>query len=106
MVKQIDINEVKAKNEVFWFSLENKNQVWFIGFVYVQPQLSSVYTYKDFPHENIQRDIAHFSDKGKVILIGDWNGRTGQAKDFVEKDDFVDDLLPIDYIVDNEEDEI
>ena len=65
-----------------------------------------MYTYKDFPRENIQSDIAHFSDKGKVILIGDWNGRTGRAKDFVEKDDFVDDLLPIDYIVDNEEDEI
>ena len=101
-VREIEISEIHAKDEVFWFSLIIRNQVWFIGFVYIQPELSSVYTYKDFPHENIKRDIAHFSAKGKVCMIGDWNGRTAEARDFVENDDVIDDLFPSEYSVDDE----
>jgi hypothetical protein len=52
--------------------------------------------------------VSTFSSKGKIVLIGDFNSRTGQNPDFIEKDssqindyDGVD-LLPPDYVTDTE----
>ena len=51
----------------------------------------------------ISSEILHtFQQKGKVCLIGDWNGRTAESSDFVQNDGVIDDLFPSEYSVDDE----
>ena len=56
----------------------------------------------------LEGEVSTLSSKGKLVLIGDFNSRTGQNPDFIEKDssqinDFDGvDLLPPDYVTDTE----
>jgi predicted nucleic acid-binding protein len=57
---------------------------------------------------SLEGEVSTFSSKGKIVLIADFNSRTGQNPDFIEKDspqinDFDGvDLLPPDYVTDTE----
>jgi hypothetical protein len=35
---------------------------------------------------SLEGEVSTFSSKGKIVLIGDFNSRTGQNPDFIEKD--------------------
>jgi len=35
----------------------------------------------------LENDIAFFSDKGQVLLCGDFNARTGGLNDYIQNDD-------------------
>ena len=57
---------------------------------------------------SLEGEVLTFSSKGKIVLIGDFNSRTGQNPNFIEIDSSqindVDgvDLLPPDYVSDTE----
>jgi hypothetical protein len=67
-----------------------------------------VYPYYDNDLISLEGEVSTFSSKGNIVLIGDFNFRTGQNPDFIEKDssqinDFDGvDLLPPDYVTDTE----
>jgi endonuclease/exonuclease/phosphatase family metal-dependent hydrolase len=73
--------------------------------VYI-PHIASPHYDNDFI--SLEGEVSIFSSKGKIVLIGDFNSRTGQNPDFIEKDssqinDFDGvDLLPPDYVTDTE----
>ena len=73
--------------------------------VYIPPISSPHY---DNNFISLEGEVSTFSSKGKIVLIGDFNSRTGQNPDFIEKDssqinDFDGiDLLPPDYVTDTE----
>jgi endonuclease/exonuclease/phosphatase family metal-dependent hydrolase len=35
---------------------------------------------------SLEGEVSTFSSKGNIVLIGDFNSRTGQNPDFIEKD--------------------
>jgi hypothetical protein len=51
--------------------------------VYIPP-ISSPHYDNDFI--SLEGEVSTFSSKGKIVLIGDYNSRTGQNPDFIEKD--------------------
>ena len=51
--------------------------------------------------EQIEADIAHFSQRGNIIISGDLNARTGQENDFIMNDYTNYIPLPPDYQMDN-----
>ena len=51
--------------------------------VYIPP-ISSPHYDNDFI--SLEGEVSTFSSKGKIVLIGDYNFRTGQNPDFIEKD--------------------
>ena len=73
--------------------------------VYIPP-ISSPHYDNDFI--SLEGEVSTFSSKGKLVLIGDFNSRTCQNPDFIEKNssqinDFDGvDLLPPDYVTDTE----
>jgi hypothetical protein len=73
--------------------------------VYIPP-ISSPHYDNDFI--SLEGEVSTFSNKGNIVLIGDFSSRTGQNPDFIEKDssqinDFDGvDLLPPDYVTDTE----
>ena len=96
----------------------SENRMWirldksFFGFqndiylctVYIPPMTSTHY---DNDILSLENEISIFSNKGKVLLLGDFNARTGNSSDFIENDstelnnfDFQN-ILPENYIIDN-----
>ena len=49
----------------------------------------------------LDNDIAFYRNEGSVLILGDFNARTGSEPDFIINDD--DNYLPLndDYIIDN-----
>lgn len=75
----------------------------YICATYIPPNFSKHY---DNDFMSLGEEISSFSDKGKIILIGDMNARIGNKLDYIENDtpeinnfDGVD-LLPPDYEID------
>lgn len=56
----------------------------FVCCTYIPPN-SSKYFYPEI-FENLSNDIAQFSTKGSIILLGDFNARTGTKDDFIIHD--------------------
>ena len=54
------------------------------------PPENSVYYQKhqQDTREDIETDIAKFSNLGYVILCGDFNARTGRNRDYVEQNEY------------------
>ena len=50
--------------------------------------------------ELLEQDIFHFSQKGSIILPGDFNASVGQMKDYILHDKRVGDLDSSDYCSD------
>ncbi|MEW8547303.1 MAG: hypothetical protein AB2693_27665, partial [Candidatus Thiodiazotropha sp.] len=71
----------------------------FICFSYITPCTFLQQSNED-TLDAIIRDINTYKDKGRILLCGDLNARTGQELDFIQKDD--DRHLPLDtsYIID------
>lgn len=97
-----------SSNNRMWLKLEKTyfglSDDIYICAIYIPPIGSNHYD-NDFLF--LEEEISHFSSKGKLLLIGDFNSRTGEKLDFIESDskdlnNFVEtDLLPDDYKLDN-----
>ena len=94
-----------TNSEYMWIKLDKQffkleNDIYLAN-AYVCPQNSSYSSKTDDIMELLERDIAHFSKLGKILLCGDFNARTNSACDYCV-DDNIDDLLdlPYDYIQD------
>jgi len=95
-------NRFLLKLDKMFFGL---SQDVYLCAVYIPPISSPHY---DNNFISLEGEVSTFSSKGKIVLIGDFNSRTGQNPDFIEKDssqinDFDGiDLLPPDYVTDTE----
>lgn len=74
----------------------------FIGVVYVSP-VNSSYTLKHDSSvwDTLSLDIDKFQNMGKVILVGDFNTRTGSIPDYIQNDDDNFTPVPDSYIPDD-----
>ncbi len=55
---------------------------------------------KDIFHQ-LDRDIVQYSSLGDIMLLGDFNGRTGSSDDFIRNDRSKDLPLPPQYVEDS-----
>ena len=58
----------------------------FMCVVYVSPVNSPFSKQREDIFELIENDIAQYSERGKCVLIGDFNARTSHCADFIEND--------------------
>ena len=81
----------------------NENSVWikfkkkspedtdlFIGSYYISPSNKND---KFDAFTLLNEEIKRFNDKGDILIQGDLNGRTGQKEDFIQPDEFLDELF-------------
>jgi exonuclease III len=74
----------------------------FIGVMYISPINSSYSLRQDISvWESLSADIAKYQLKGKVMLMGDLNTRTGSLPDFVQNDDGQYTPVPDSYLADD-----
>ena len=103
------LKEATLSQNRLWLKLDKMffglSQDVYLCAVYIPPISSPHY---DNDSISLEGEVSTFSSKGKLVLIGDVNSRTGQNPDFIEKDssqinDFDGvDLLPPDYVTDTE----
>ena len=99
-------NGSKSENRL-WLKLD-KNYFGFTDDIYVCavyiPPVTSNHYDNDFLF--LENEINNFCDKGKIVLIGDFNSRTGSYQDYIENDSIdlnqfsENDLLPEHYDID------
>lgn len=89
VMKSEDTESIWIRLDKLYFGMENDI---FIGFAYVIPS-NSTYTKKiDFdPMENIEKQVIKYSSKGKVVVMGDLNGRTADLSDYITRDEEIGD---------------
>jgi endonuclease/exonuclease/phosphatase (EEP) superfamily protein YafD len=63
--------------------LASKKDLFICG-VYISPQNSRYFDEKIL--DDLENDVVHFSKKGNVMLLGDFNARTSKLDDFVSKE--------------------
>ena len=75
----------------------------FICGVYIPPEKSPYYDVEIF--KDLENDIAEFSTKGNIMLIGVFNARTSKLEDFVSKEGstFIGDITETSYTPKNRE---
>ena len=62
----------------------NQTKDIFVCGVYIPPEMSPYFDEEIF--EELENDILNFSKKGNIMLLGDFNARTSNLKDFVSKE--------------------
>ena len=63
-----------------------------LGVVYIPPENSNYYNEDEFLI--LENEILSFSSENKFVLLsGDFNAKTGQLRDYTERDDFLSDFL-------------
>jgi exonuclease III len=75
-------------SDVAWFKVSpTSHETLFIGCVYVPPYNSSFgRDHCDLIWNKLEGQIQHYSNKGNIILCGDFNARTGQLADYITND--------------------
>ena len=63
--------------------LNNENDLFLCG-VYIPPEKSAYFEKEIF--DELEEDIAFYSSKGNVMILGDFNARTDTCNDFISKD--------------------
>ncbi|KAK3103091.1 hypothetical protein FSP39_016377 [Pinctada imbricata] len=83
---------IKSSPDVIWVHIKgtffNSKCDIFAGFVYISPQNSI--TTKEISEkawEQLEFDTTRFINKGKVMVMGDFNARSGKKDDFIGLDD-------------------
>lgn len=90
---------------LIWLKLAKSFFKWqddlYLAIIYLSPEYSTL-TVRDNPDlfEKLESDIAWFSQKGKILLTGDFNARTGAELDYIEDDDNAYLPMPNDYVPD------
>lgn len=87
---------IMLKKEFFGFDKD-----LYICFTHIPPRTSS-YTNKhgDDTLQCLEHDIQNFSEKGDILLCGDFNARTGIKDDFISNDNNNHLPLDVDYVPD------
>ena len=102
------ITKINNSNDFIWIKL-NKSQTGldddiYICTVYLKPRTSSTSPEQDKIFESLRNSVYDFSQKGQVVLMGDFNARTAELNDFVALDNVsyqnCKDHLPTDYSTD------
>ena len=88
-----NVKVVKQNDHVVWLCLTNLvehscNKI-FVGSVYVPHEKSVLRDIDKDEIFSIQQDIEYFSGQGVVYPLGDWNARTGDLLDYIEKRNMV-----------------
>ena len=80
------INSVKYEESV-WMKVrsERGREALYIGCVYMPTDSASIYVV-DSCYERLKEDVLSFREKGKVVLLGDFNARVGRS---VQIDDVI-----------------
>ena len=95
------LNAIKIlaqEQSIIWVQLSAKYFGWekdiILGTTYIPPHDSKYYTDQ---YTNLEKDIARFSNLGDIKLMGDFNARLGNIRDYIlnDSDKYVD--LPPDY---------
>ena len=93
-------------HDIIWLKLSkcffHVEEDIYIAIIYISPEQSS-HTLRENPefYAKLECDVAHFTSKGKVALMGDMNARTGEELDFIADDQNIGYLpLPSDYVPD------
>ena len=87
------INVLKSNSPlIFWFSINHtitiNNETVYCGIVYIPPYRSKYSN--DDPYLEIQRELDRICINSKnILLMGDFNSRTGTLNDFVIPDKFI-----------------
>ena len=85
-------NIIKSKStDIIWVKLSKKfidaPKDLYIGFVYISPRNSSYATNNDYQTwEILYQEINRYQSSGNIMLMGDFNARTGLNADFIEND--------------------
>jgi hypothetical protein len=88
--------EKQTKN-ILWCRIDrtilNLTKDLFVCGVYIPPEMSPYFDDEIF--EELENDIVNFSKKGNIMLLGDFNARTSNLKDFVSKEGntFINDIF-------------
>ena len=79
-------------------SISNSQKDLFLCGVYIPPIKSTYFDQEIF--ENLEADILHYSQKGNVMLLGDFNARTSKLEDFIshEGNTFINDITENSFI--------
>ena len=81
------LKEATLSQNILWLKLDKiffgLSQDVYLCAVYIPP-ISSPHYDNDFI--SLEGEVSTFSSKGKIVLIGDFNSRTGQNPNFIEKD--------------------
>ena len=83
-----NISITKTTQNFLWFKIEksflNSVKDIYVCGVYIPPCNSKYFDLEIF--DQLERDIVHFSTLGSVILMGDFNSRTGKYSDTVSQE--------------------
>ena len=90
LYKHASVVADRIENGVVWIKVhcpQSVRKAIFIGFVYLPPQASSYYTQIgsqpfDVHMNSLQKDIMFFQEQGQVLLMGDFNARTGRLNEW------------------------
>ena len=79
-------------------SIFNSSKDLFLCGVYIPPIKSPYFDEEIF--ENLETDVLHYSQKGNVMLLGDFNARTSKLEDFISKEGntFINDITENSFI--------
>ena len=101
------VKRIKTTKNFIWLKLSkyafNSDSDIFLCLLYMPPRVKSVCPENDNIFENLKTCIRDYSTQGKLMLMGDFNARTGVLNDYVELDETARldlDLLPSDYLED------
>lgn len=101
------VQRIKTSKNFIWLKLSkhafNFDFDIFLCLAYIPPRVKSVCPENDDIFDRLKSCIQDYSTKGKLILMGDFNARTGRLNDFVELDETTRldyDLLPSNYLED------
>ena len=67
-------------DESVWMNVrsERRREALYIGCVYMPTDSTSVFVV-DSCYERLKEDVLSFKEKGKVVLLGDFNGKVGRS---------------------------
>ena len=91
-------------SDFMWIKLDKNvfslNNDIYVCNIYLPPNGSVVHMKNDY-FDTLQEEIFRFSPLGEVILLGDFNARISDMKDYIEYDDVMYSPVPSDYLPDN-----
>ena len=82
MVSEVEFITAVAYEESVWMKVrgERGRLALYIGCVYMPTDSTSV-AVLDTCYERLKEDVLSFREKGKVVLLGDFNARVGKVAD-------------------------
>lgn len=109
LTKNNGITKIHNDKQFIWLKISKKifgtTHDIFLCCLYIKPRITSISPEHDALFEKLTYFINKYSNQGKIILMGDFNSRSGSLDDFIKHDDIINDtcnpdLLPDSYNID------